>query len=221
MLDKLVFLLSTDWFKPYWSHIGLDIDEPSKTRIQQGCRNIVQQILSGAQNYFLASFSEERKNGTRAMFDKLIHESGEDERILKTVQEWDDLSDEEMKAAWICDSLTREILGGAAGDTGLDPLIVRGLISSQPKVQLAPFEFLNKCENSQTSWDRFTRSLTPDLPTGLADDLAAVLTAKGFERMWHSLLPRLTPAKRQDLINWYRSATKARVGRELITGAMK
>jgi hypothetical protein len=60
MVDKLVFLLSTDWFKPYWSGIGIDIDEAAKTSVQQGCREIVAQILSGTKSYYLASFSDDR-----------------------------------------------------------------------------------------------------------------------------------------------------------------
>ena len=34
MTDYLVLLLSTDWFLPYWTQIGIDIAEDKKVGIQ-------------------------------------------------------------------------------------------------------------------------------------------------------------------------------------------
>jgi len=36
MVDKLIMLLSTDWFRPYWSSIGIEVNEAIKTSIQAG-----------------------------------------------------------------------------------------------------------------------------------------------------------------------------------------
>jgi hypothetical protein len=217
MLDKLVMLLSTDWFKPYWSSIGIEVEETVKTSIQQGCREIVRQILSGAKNYYLASFSDDRKNKTQTMLESLAQQA-QTEAVLSAVEEWTKMSDEELKAAWIYTTLTDDLFSRESreGDPKLDPTITAIMTSAQKKYDLAPFEFLEKCESSETSWDQYTRELTPELPTALADDLAAVLTARRFEAFWKSVRDRLTPAQREELTSWYREMAKARSRRDLV-----
>lgn len=217
MVDKLVILLSTDWFKPYWSGIGIHIDEAAKPSVQQGCREIVAQILSGAKSYYLASFSDDRKNKTRSMFESLARQTGA-EAVLKVIEEWDKMSDEELKAAWIYTGLTDDLFSREIreGDPKLDPAITAIMTSAQRKYDLAPFEFLEKCAPSETPWDQYTRELTPEQPTALADDLAAVLTARRFEAFWNSVRDRLTPAQRDELIAWYREMAKARSRRDLV-----
>lgn len=221
MLDKLVMLLSTDWFKFYWYTIGIDVDEPTKTSIQQGCREIVKQILSGAKSYFHISFAEERKNNTRAMVESLAEKSGA-RPVLRAIDDWVKMSDEDLKAAWIYTSLTEDLLSGdfRKGDPTLDPAIITIMAGAQMKYDLAPFEFLEKCESSNTSWDQYTRELTGELPTALADDLAAVLTARRFETFWNSLRDKLTGVQREQLVAWYREVAKARSRRDLVPAYM-
>lgn len=217
MVDKLVMLLSTDWFKPYWSSIGIEVEGAVKTSIQQGSREIVRQILSGAKSYYLASFSDDRKNKTRTMLESLVRQV-QAEGVLRAVEEWTKMSDEELKAAWIYTTLTEDLFSRESreGDPKLDPAITAIMTSAQKKYDLAPFEFLEKCESSETSWDQYTREITPELPTALADDLAAVLTARRFEAFWDSLRDHLTPAQREKLIAWYREMAKARSRRDLV-----
>lgn len=150
-MDKLVMLLSTDWFKPYWSSIGVEVDGAPKTSIQQGCREIVRQILSGAKSYYLASFSDDRKNKTRAMLESLARQA-QAEAVLRAVEEWTKMSDEELKAAWIYTTLTDDLFSREIreGDPKLDPAITAIVTSAQKKYDLAPFEFLEKCESSET-----------------------------------------------------------------------
>jgi hypothetical protein len=216
MVDKLIMLLSTDWFKPYWSSIGIEVDEATKTSIQQGCREIIKQILSGAKSYYHISFTEERKKNTRAMLESLAKKS-EAEPVLRAIEEWAKMSDEEMKAAWIYTSFTDDLLSHnvRGGDPKLDPAIVAHMVKAQRKYDLASFEFLEKCESSETTWDQYTRELTPELPTALADTLAAVLTASRYETFWSTIRERLTTAQREELIAWYRDMAKARSRRTL------
>jgi len=217
MVDKLIMLLSTDWFKPYWSSIGIEVDEARKTSIQQGCREIVKQILSGAKNYYHISFTEERKKTTQAMLESLAQKSGADP-ILRAIEEWAKMSDEEQKAAWIYTSFTDDLFSHdiREGDPKLDPAIIAIMAKAQRKYDLASFEFLEKCESSETSWDQYTRELTPELPTALADTLAAVLTAHRYETFWNTVRDRLTTAQREELIAWYRDMAKARSRRDLV-----
>jgi len=217
MVDKLIMLLSTDWFRPYWSSIGIEVNEATKTSIQQGCREIVKQIVSGAKSYYHISFTEERKNNTRAMFESSAKKSGADP-ILRAIEEWAKMSDEEMKAAWIYTSFTDDLLSHniREGDPKLDHSIIAIMAKAQKKYDLASFEFLEKCESSDASWVQYTRELTPELPTALADTLAAVLTARRYETFWNAVRDKLTTAQREELIAWYRDMAKARSRRDLI-----
>ena len=66
-IDKLVMLLSTDWFLPYWTALGIILKEKDQRLFQMSCREIVKQILSGAylNQYFLANLSKERVDETK------------------------------------------------------------------------------------------------------------------------------------------------------------
>jgi hypothetical protein len=218
MVDQLVMLLSTDWFKPYWNSIGLDINENAKASIQQGCRQILGQILSGVENYYHTSFSEERLAQTRLMLESLVTGSVPETRVLAVIEEWTKLSHEGQKAAWICSSLTGEALLGQISeeDLRLGPAITSIMVGALAKYDLESFEFVEICEASETSWDRYTRGLTPELPTTLADTLGSVLTSWRFEAFWNSVRGKLAPTQRNELIAWYRRMAKARSRRDLI-----
>ena len=57
-LDRLVMLLSADWFVPYWQLIGIFTDNKRKSLLRDECREIVPQIMSGATQYWYTDFSE-------------------------------------------------------------------------------------------------------------------------------------------------------------------
>jgi hypothetical protein len=66
--------------------------------LKEGCREIVSQILAGAEEYWLTSFSEERKFQTRSKLDSLIQKldiSG----IHCIVEAFERLSREDLRVA--------------------------------------------------------------------------------------------------------------------------
>jgi hypothetical protein len=91
-MDYFMMLLSTDWFLPYWPEIGIDIAEAKRVGLQQGCREIADQILGGANNYFLADFSEERRQETHSMFLALLRRWNAEPEMRATWNEWTNLS---------------------------------------------------------------------------------------------------------------------------------
>src|SRR6266542_299640 len=64
MVDHAAMLLSTDWFAPYWTVIGLEADK-QKQCLQNGCREIVRQVVGEARDYYLIDFSHDRIERTR------------------------------------------------------------------------------------------------------------------------------------------------------------
>ncbi len=98
IVDYFILLLSTDWFLPHWPEIGIDVAEPKKVGLQQGCREIAKQVLGGADNYFLAGFSEECSQETHAMFLALLRRWNAEPEMWATWNEWANLSHQKLTA---------------------------------------------------------------------------------------------------------------------------
>ncbi|SRR6266853_1109738 len=216
-LDTLVMLLSTDWFKPHWAAIGINLDERQKGLIREGCRNIVSQILSGATEYWLAPFSDERREKTRAMFEALAKTSEAKEAVIETVEQWLKLSDEDLKAGWLFESLTEELV---SDDTNHNvPELSSDLTAIVAKARAERYspeiDFKELSLSSKSSWDRYLAQLTPDLPTYLPDMLFTFSKAQSFKAFWISVLDKVTPEQREELTVWYRTTAKSRALRDI------
>jgi hypothetical protein len=222
MVDKLVMLLSTVWFKAYWYEIGIEIDEARTSLVQQECQDIVKRMLSGAEDYHTISFSEQRKEQTKSELLSSIERARAQDAFAGVVEEWDSVSRDDLTAAWIYSGLTEDLLSGdiTDEDPNLDPLVAGAIADSVTPYKLATFEFVEKCEASQGPWDSYIKRLTPGQPTALADQLAGMLTARRFRLLWDSVRTKLTPAQQQQLITWYREMAKSRGRREMTPSYM-
>jgi hypothetical protein len=215
-LDQLIMLLSTDWFKPYWAVLGIDLDKSEKELIQKGCREIVAQIMGGAKEYWLIVFSASRREETRSMFDSLLKGSGST-ALLDTAAEWTGMSDEDLKAGWFFDTLTDELLSNENSESfELDCAIKSIMVAAQRERMPLEIDFRELCEKSKSKWDRDTRQLTPTLPMYLADSLLSFITARRFKSLWFSVQDKLTSEQRSALIGWYRGVAKARAQRDIV-----
>lgn len=220
-LDQLIMLLSTDWFKPYWIILGIDLDDSEKGLIQKGCRKIVLQIIGGAKEYWLAIFSNSRREETRSLFHALIGGSRAASVLSNMAAEWADISDEDMKASWIFDTLTEELVTGETDESlKLDSGVRSVVLARRPERTSLEIDFRDLCERSGATWDRYTRQLTPTLPTFLADSLLSFLTARRFKSLWFSVCHSLTSEQRDELIGWYRARAKSRVRTDIAPSYM-
>ena len=111
------------------------------------------QILSGEERYYLVSFSDQRKKETRAMLESLIRSCGAPESAHGVVNRWAALTDDELKAAWICNDFTTDILSGDRrnGDPKLDARIVAELAASRRNYNIETYEFLQNLPSLQES----------------------------------------------------------------------
>jgi hypothetical protein len=216
-LDSLVMLLSTDWFKPYWVAIGINLDESKKGLMQEGCREVVSQILSGATEYWLTSFSDERREETRAMFESLAKKSGAEEAVAETAKEWFEMFDEDLKAGSLFEILTGDLLSDNVIEDGPLPCSdIRAVVARAREEQdFTEIDFNKLCTSSKSSWDRYMRELTPELPTSLSDTLLIFLRTRSFKALWTSIEGKLTPEQREELTSWYRAAAKLRAKRDI------
>jgi hypothetical protein len=102
MTDYLIILLSADWFLPYWEDIGIDIAEIKKIDIQQGCREIVDEMLDGAETVFMGDCSEDRMRKTASSFLALLRRLDAELEVSATWTEWAGMSHEALTAVVLC-----------------------------------------------------------------------------------------------------------------------
>lgn len=176
MVDKAAMLLSTDWFSPYWSLIGIEADSEREC-FQSGCRDIVRRFVGDADTYYLIDFSQGRIERTRKDLGLLARKCKLDKA---TVNRIDDLAADKSgrnqleKTAWMFHNLHDELLA----DKELDQQIKSVLVRSRSKFSFADeLNFEEMCLHSSTTWDTYIKNLTPELPASLAHLVSTGLLA--------------------------------------------
>lgn len=210
MTDDLIMLLSTDWFLPYWAEIQINMAEDKKIGIQQGCREIVTQILGGAENLSLSDFSEERKRETRSKFLALLRAWNAEKEMSTTYQEWATLSHQELNAAWTCAYLNRKLSSGDV-PTGIPDLghqLRAEVLKAWEKYALKSSLYRDTCLNSSTEWDVQTRTAL-GRPGSLASQLQRVLLDHRLREFWEHLRQVLTESQVRELVSWYEAMVKS------------
>jgi hypothetical protein len=211
MTDSLVLLLSTDWFLPYWTEIGIEIAEEKKVGIQQGCRKIVDELLDGAESLYLVSFSEERKQVTESKFLTLLRKWEAEPEVSATFREWENLSHGELSAVVQCAMLNAEVpsADGSGNVPCLEFAIRAEVVKAWEAHSLKASVFRDICLSSKTTWDLRTQKLLSS-PRTLVNELWRVLLDHRFRTFWADLQKRLSSQQLQELVSWYRAMVKAK-----------
>ncbi|MBZ5523624.1 MAG: hypothetical protein LAP21_15430 [Acidobacteriia bacterium] len=216
-LDVLIMLLSTDWFTPYWVEIGIRLDEAERSVLRDDCRQVVKQIIGGATEYWLISFSDERRDETRVLFESLAKKTRAEAAIVASMKEWSEMSDEDLKAGWLFDLLTEDLLSNdftynhAVPHSDIREVMAR----EREKQHHTDVDFGMLSNHSKSAWDRYVRQLTPDLPTYLANMLLNFLRARRFQLLWMSMQHKLNREQIEELASWYRSTARSRAQRSI------
>src|SRR5258708_5234195 len=116
-LDKLVMLLGTDWFCGHWRTIGLAVKQKEESIVRLGCREIVGQIMSGASEYWLVSFADERVQRTYSMLQKLVKKAGLERAAVDRIKSLVDRSRAASASdgsKWLLTHITQMILNDSA-----------------------------------------------------------------------------------------------------------
>jgi hypothetical protein len=216
-LDKLVMLLSADWFFYHWQLIGIFTVDGTKSFVQKGCREIVKQIMSGATQYWETSFSEARVKETQAMLNALLKRSDLAEvttsRITGLFLRPESFIDEGTR--WLLVSMTEQLLDGAA-NAPQDATIIEALRREWNQWQkVDEIDFNKLCLTSATPWDLYLRNTTSDLPAMLADYVCAIASQSKFEVLWGFINVSLTVKQRHELLAWYRAKGQSLTGEPL------
>jgi hypothetical protein len=214
-------LLSTDWFLPHWSAIGLEVDAQRIVTFQLGCREVVKEFLSGALEYWHVSFSNERLRQTRAAFLALSQKAHVPiaviERIepLKAEVKKGRADRREYGPTYL--ALTELLKGGDPTQTQhLDRATKEVIRVTLSKYDVGETDFAKLCLASKSQWDSSVRELTPTQPTFLADYLVAeVLAVRTFDLFWSDLRKQLRSEQVNDLVKWYRETAKSLAGQDI------
>jgi hypothetical protein len=102
-------LLSTDWFLPYWAAIGLRIAVEKRNFMQQGCRQVVEQMIDGAEQYYFISFALDRLETTRDSFWQLISKARLDDEAISEIRKLLSPNSEDSGIRWML-TLNTEML---------------------------------------------------------------------------------------------------------------
>src|SRR2546426_1750670 len=200
MTDYLIMLLSTDWFMPYWAEIGIDLAEDKRIRIQQGCREILEEILGGADSFHLVDLSEERKQATESKFIAVLRRCDAEPELSATRTEWARLSHTELTAVFLCANFNRQI--PSADGSGVAPYLefpVRAeVVKTWEAYALDPAVFEDICLSSKTEWDIRTQKML-NSPKTLKNQLWRVLLDHRLRAFWADLRERLNPQQLQQL----------------------
>ena len=180
-------LLSTDWFLPHWSTIGLDIPAEKKHCFQRGCRNIVAQMMGGAENYYFIPFTDERVNATREALPALASECGLDTATTQRIEHLCSSRPGRHRhetTAWLFSVVSDQLLA----DDHLEGSIKATLQHAKAKAAGDNEDFVQHCMNSPSKWDAYIRQLTPEIPASLGDWISvSVLAEAALERALREL----------------------------------
>lgn len=204
-------LLSTGWFAPYWSVIGIEADK-EKRCFQKGCREIVLQVIGNAGDYYLIDFSSDRIERTRENLRLLAGTCKLSEAARTRVEDLvADKSgrDQLEKTAWLFRSFHDELLRDEELEQRIKPVLAR----SRSKFSFADdLNFEEVCLHSSTTWDNYIKSLTPELPASLAHLVSTGLLAIAELA---DVLKQLTTVQRERLHARFRVLAKSLTGVEM------
>ncbi|MBA3859170.1 MAG: hypothetical protein C0507_19875 [Cyanobacteria bacterium PR.3.49] len=231
-IDFLIMLLSTDWFLEFWPLIGIGVPKPKKSQLQLGCRPIVTQIhtVSGSEvkDRIDISHTPERLLETRNQFLTLLASCDLDEPTRIAVLSGLQRKRYSKTQVIVFEDITKLLVENYFDDVEpkLDPLIkqavaeawkyTQSLASEEP---FSPFDEvdLNHLNlESDTPWDRYIRSLTPDIPDNLANWIYGdVTTVPALECSWCLVGENVKAYQKKELLDWYLATATNTTGAQM------
>lgn len=210
--DKVLLLLSTGWFGPYWPVLGLYLPAARKGSIQAALREEVRRVFVGA-TYWHAHFDQDRMQSTERALLRAFGEDPAASRVLAKVLQGS-VPQDQAADVWLLSSMTEMLI--ASGDATLSARVVDSAQLAWQMAQGQVQDWCDICTRSKSSWDETVKSLTPDLPCWLADFVAVDLqSVDAFGMYWSELAGTVTPTERNELVRWYERTAQELTGEKI------
>lgn len=220
--DKLSLLLSSDWFTGVWSACGLYSALPNRITLQKHCREIVISVVDGCSTYWDVEFSESRALATRTLLlaaldavklvenDKAILSSYvKDEEAIREQDTEHDL------VLSLCALLVSEHKQEQRVAHGLSDEVITRIEDALNAVRSDTLD--EAARAACTKWDVWLSSLTPDLPSFLADVATDLAQQAGlYSKFVASINAGLRPEEIARLSKWIKNAAIELAGAPLV-----
>jgi hypothetical protein len=202
MTDYLVMLLSTDWFLPFWSEIGIDAGTDLKDLVKESCRAMVRHFMGTGEDYFRIDFRDERMRETHSQFIGLLREYGLESvvNIETFAHSGDDLGIGLMLRALTHDLLSEEKVNAIPS---LDD-VTRIAIAEGKKYDLDPSQLSKTSRESGSGWDKYLESVFCDVPDTLSTFAMFSVQRYRLKHLWMRMCEILSEVQRSKLLEWYR-----------------
>lgn len=223
-IDYLVMLLSTDWFLEYWPLIGIGAPKAKKTLLQLGCRPIVTQIHTfqgkEVKDHISISYLPERILETRNQFSNLLASCDLDEETRIATLSGLQRKRYSKTQLIVFEDITKLLVENYFDDVEpkLDPFIkqlvadawkyTQSLASEEPFSPYDEVDLNYLSLESETPWDRYICSLTPEIPDNLANTISGdVTTVPALECTWCLVSENVKAYQKKELLDWYVTTT--------------
>ena len=215
--DKVLLLLSTDWFAPFWPSLGLYLSKEKRCSIQSDLREEVRRVFVGT-TYWNAHFNPERMQSTERALLQAFSEESAASRALKSILRGS-VSQDETPNVWLLSSMTEMLI--ASGDDTLPAKVIENAHHAWQMAQGQVRNWCDICMRSQSGWDETIKNLTPDLPCWLADFVAVGLQSVDvFGMYWSELAGIVSFSERNELVRWYERTAQVLIGDKIDFSAL-
>ena len=205
-------LLSTDWFLPFWSEIGICVDDAKKADIHEGCRAIVRRFMGDRGNYFQIDFTDKRRQETESLLIDLLGRLGAGYVRFVLEKEGSGSNKDEMSTGIMSSILAHDLLLRDEGTAGpvLDDAIRTGVIEAIVAYDVDPNQFSRISVESDSTWDVYVSGLLAETPGTLSNIAFFAAQEIRLKALWRRICERLSEKQRVDLICWYRIMAASR-----------
>lgn len=200
LADKLLLLLSTDWFAPYWPSLGLFLPRAAKANAQSALRAEVRQAFEGS-TYWNTSFEPARVARTRAALTRAFSKHERAAAVIGSLLERSAVSDT-VSESWLLSSMTELLVNSGVDEVSGE--VIELARAAWHTATVGSMDWSDLCVRSDSDWDRTIKALTPDLPSWLGDFVAIDLQCvDSFGLFWSEVRDTLTLDQRNELRHWY------------------
>ena len=209
--------LSSDWFLDHWHLIGLIDDRKSHLALQRKCRNIVDDMLNGAEIYWRdVPLTEERcKKTNEALLSSASNILSPDSlRTLSLMIESIDCHVDIGKVIFILIDLTQTLINDRNHLHYFSEETITAISRTWTEIRHDEVDILALSAQSESAWDRRIRSLTPGLPEMIPDYIIVNIVNKNMYLAFWRRINTILPEYQKSLLRDYYVA-KARTITEI------